>query len=65
MSKTKITYDRFYLQNRWRQKKYARNCDWTIIGLSTRWSSPNDFCYRISLFGLEFSFWFKREFLSS
>jgi hypothetical protein len=60
--KPKIKYDKLCIQNRWKQKKYARNSEWTIIGISTRWFSPTNFCYRFSFFGLELSFWFLRKF---
>ena len=64
MKNTKIRYDRFYFFNRWKQRKYSRPCDWTIIGISIGWSNPNDFCYRLSFFGFELIFWFIREFIN-
>lgn len=63
MRKSKITYDRFYFQNRWKRNKYSRNCDWTIVGLSVWWSCPTSFCYTFSLFGLELKIWFTRDFI--
>lgn len=40
------------------QKKYSRNCDWTIVGLHKRWASWDSYCYKLCFFGLEVSFWF-------
>jgi hypothetical protein len=63
MKNTKITYDRVYFFNRWKQRKYSRPCDWTVFGLAVWWSSPESYCYRLCFFGLELKIWFKREFL--
>lgn len=51
---------RVYFYNRWRQRKYSRPSDWVFIGVSTRWASPDDMCYRLSFFGFEISFWFEK-----
>ena len=61
--KTKTKFDRVYFQNRWKERKYLRPCDWVILGLSIWWAGPNDYCYKLSFFGLELKFWFNREFL--
>lgn len=49
-----------YLHNRWRQRKLSRNCDWTLLGISTRWAGPQDYCWSICFFGFELRIWFKR-----
>lgn len=53
-------FDQIYFQNRWRYRKYARPSDWTVIGLSVRWFSPDEFSYRLAFFGLDLNIWFKR-----
>lgn len=55
-------YNRLSLVNRWKQKRYSRNCDWVIIGVSKWWHSVNDYCYKISFFGIDLQIWFKRCF---
>jgi len=57
MSKHK--YDEITFHNRWKYNKYSRNCDWTIIGIAKWWVSPERYCYKICLFGLELKIWFK------
>lgn len=59
--KEKITYDHLFFRNRWIEK--YPNCDWVIIVLSVKWISPTQFCYKLSLFGLDLSIWFNREFI--
>lgn len=61
--KEKISFDRMFINNRWKRKTYSRNCDWVMIGIAKNWSGPNDFCYKLCLFGIDLCFWFKREFI--
>jgi len=61
--KYKITFDRLAIMNRWALKSYSRNCDWVVFGFHIWWSSPKSFCYKLCLFGLDFQFWFNREFI--
>lgn len=56
--------DRIHFYNRWKYPKYSRPCDWTIIGISTWWSSPESYSYRIGFFGLELRIWIHRQFLN-
>jgi hypothetical protein len=60
MKKETIKYERIYFKNRWKEHKYSRNCDWTIIGVSKWWCSPYNFCYKLCFFGLEVHIWFNR-----
>lgn len=62
MKKDKISFERIFFNNRWKQKKYSRNCDWVIIGISKNWFGPTSFCYKISFFGFDLNIWFLREF---
>jgi hypothetical protein len=62
MKKPKITFDRISFFNRWKQRKYSRNCDWIVFGLAVWWVGPESYCYRLCLFGLELKIWFNREF---
>ena len=39
MTKEKIEFDRVSVINRWRMKKYSRNGDWVVLGLSKWWAS--------------------------
>lgn len=50
-----------YFDNRWSMRKRQRPSDWVIIGFSTAYHSPVDFYYRISFFGLQATFWFKKN----
>ncbi|WP_040280837.1 hypothetical protein [Psychroserpens damuponensis] len=56
----KIRFDEIRFMNRWKQKSYSRNCDWTIIGVTKWWFGPESFCYKICFFGLEAQIWIKR-----
>lgn len=62
MKKEITKFDYCFFSNRWKQK-HVRQYNWVIFGLSTGFSGPNDFYYRLSFFGLEVTFWFKREFV--
>jgi len=61
--KEKISFNEIIVYNRWLYNKYQRNCDWVIFGLSVCWFSPERYCYKISVFGIDLKIWFKREFL--
>ncbi len=60
-TKYKHTFDECYFENRWRLKRYQRTGDWLVVGIDLRWFSPNEYAWRISLFGLQWTFWFKRD----
>ena len=55
---TSLNHIVFY--NRWRER--YPNDDWTIIGISKWWSSPESYCYKFCFFGIEVRIWFKRKF---
>ena len=61
--RTKYThkFDGFFINNRWKAKSYMRNGTWTVFGLSTKFFSPTEYEWVISLFGIDFRFWFKRK----
>lgn len=59
---TTTKFERIAFLNRWKLKKYSRNCDWTIIGISVWWSSPESYCYKFCFFGFEVNLWFERIF---
>ena len=61
--KEKIEFDRVSVINRWRMKKYSRNGDWVVFGLSKWWASFENYCWKISLFGVDVQIWFKRRFI--
>lgn len=54
----KVSFDEITFYNRWKQHPYSRNCDWTIIGISTWWVDPTRYCYKVCFFGLELKIWF-------
>lgn len=62
MMDAKTKFSRFILINRWKTKKYSRQCDWTIIGIQEWWAGPNDFCIKFCFFGIDLCFWFKKNF---
>lgn len=55
----KYKLDCVVFNNRWKIRKYIRNCNWTIIGLHKEWFDPNSYSYTIALFGFNCSIWFK------
>ena len=59
--KFKYSFKRVFFRNRWAEKKYYRNYDWTIIGVHIRFSSPTEFCYDICLFGFECDIWINKK----
>jgi hypothetical protein len=59
--KRKLYYKRFHFYNRWVDKRYLRPSNWTYLGVLQRWASYDSMCYKICLFGLEFSFWFEEK----
>jgi hypothetical protein len=61
--KKHIRFDRIAVTNRWKRPKYSRNSDWVIVGVQEWWASHEDFCYKLCLFGIDFQFWFKRDFI--
>lgn len=52
-------FDYIYFQNRWAQPRYSRTCDWTIVGISKRYCSWDQFQYMICFFGFSMHIWFK------
>ena len=54
--------NRFVINNRWKRPKYSRQDSWTIIGITKWWSGVYDYCWKVCIFGVDFCFWFKREF---
>jgi len=56
-------FNRFNINNRWKQSKIQRSDNWLIFGVQTWWASPYDYCYKIGLFGIDLQIWFKRSFL--
>jgi hypothetical protein len=62
-AKEKHSISNITFQNRWKYRKYSRNCDWTIIGISKWWASVNKYSYNLCLFGFELKIWVKREFI--
>lgn len=48
--------------NRWKQKRYNRLCDWLIFGLQKWVVSPSEYCYKFCFFGLEVSFWMRKNY---
>ena len=58
-----IKYSRFALNNRWKRSRISRTDQWVIVGIQEYWASPNDFCYKLCFFGLDFCFWFRRDFV--
>lgn len=61
--KYRVNFDRLRLTNRWKTPRYSRLSNWTIIGISERWSDPENFCFKFCFFGLDLNVWFRREFL--
>lgn len=59
--KYKNTFDRIFLENRWRQNRFMRPCDWTIIGIHHRFAGWDAHEYQFCFFGLSIRVWFKRE----
>lgn len=59
-TKYKHSFERMYYMNRWSERPYSRPSNWVVIGIHTRWFSHEEYSWRISLLGLEWSFWFKR-----
>jgi len=49
----------FFITNRW--NKYHRGSDFVLVGISKRWFSHAEFGWCIHVFGIDFSFWFRRE----
>ncbi len=41
-------------------RKYQRNGDWVIIGISRAFFSPKEFEYRINFFGFDIRVFFER-----
>lgn len=62
MAHTTTHFDKITFWNRWKYRKHTRNCDWTIIGFSVWWSSPESYCYKLCFFGLEVKLWLNRVF---
>ena len=58
--KYKSKFERLFINNRWKQKKYMRNSDWVVFGLSQKYFSPTEYSINIHLFGIDFRFWFKK-----
>ncbi|MGJ3236435.1 hypothetical protein [Marivirga sp.] len=56
----KTRFDRVFFENRWIQKKHRRRANWTIIGISTWWSSPYSYKYSFCFFGLEAHIWLEK-----
>ena len=63
-TKYKHKFDEFIFTNRWALPFYSRPSTWVIIGLGRRYFSPTEYEYYLSLFGLDFRFWFKKELIS-
>jgi hypothetical protein len=57
----KVTIDEITLYSRWKYRKYARPCDFLIIGIMKYWIGWDIYYYRFCLFGVELRVWFKRE----
>ena len=55
-------FERCILVNRWKEKKYSRNCDWVIIGIQQWHSGPDGFCYKLCFFGIDLHIWFEKSF---
>lgn len=63
MKNEKITFERFFLANRWKKNKYSRSCTWVVFGVQVYWFSPESYCYKLCFFGIDLHAWFKREFI--
>lgn len=61
----KHSFDRFLLNNRWRQPDYSRDGSWVIFGFGISYFSPREYEYYFNLFGLRFRFWMKRELIEN
>ena len=46
--------------NRWKRNKYARNCDWTILGISVWYADPENYCYKFCFIGFDMNIWFEK-----
>lgn len=51
---------RTYFKSRWADRKYFRDKNWTIMGISQKWLGCDSVSLRLCLFGFEIRFWFKR-----
>jgi len=60
MKKDKVKFERISFLNRWKQKKYSRQCDWVIIGVQQWYSSWESYCYKLCFFGFDVHIWFKK-----
>lgn len=58
-----IKFDRISIHNRWKQKKYARQCNWTVFGFQVWWAGFQNYCYKICFFGFDIQIWFFRQFI--
>lgn len=61
--KYKSKFERFHLNNRWKTPIYSRSGDWVMIGIGIRFFSPTEYEYYINCFGIDFRFWFVREWI--
>lgn len=52
-------FERIYFENRWAQPRYSRPGNWTIIGISKRYCSWDNFKYSICFFGFSVHIWFQ------
>jgi dolichyl-phosphate-mannose--protein O-mannosyl transferase len=62
-SKYKHKFDRFVLNNRWKRPIYSRSGSWVYFGIGIRFFSPTEYELYFNFFGLEFRWWFIREFI--
>jgi len=46
-------FDRIVINNRWRLPLHSRSSEWVYIGIWTRYFSPTEYEYVISLFGID------------
>jgi len=59
-SKYKTEYQEVIFNNRWSRRKYQRNGDWVIIGISRAFFSPKEFELSINFFGFDIRIFFEK-----
>jgi hypothetical protein len=64
-TKYKITFGQIMIRNRWKQKRWSRNCDWTPFGFHIHWFGPESYSWQICLFGIDIIIWWNRTFIDN
>lgn len=59
-AKYRHTFDRIYIDNRWKLPRITRSDNWIIFGVYKWWFSRSEYEYQIGLFGFTIRIWMNR-----